>query len=162
MSPTDQRFSAENIAVAQRLLGLEPRLDLAVAHGHFDTLRIDLYTLRRVHGAVEPEDRHTLFQTHDGIDFHRLGNQADHCNTQVFRRQARTDQHSPRRGTHQRQRRCFFQGRNPLDQLHAIHARHQQIAEQQVIVITGQALQGTRAVPNGVNCKAPHFAEYIQ
>ncbi|MCY1398786.1 hypothetical protein D9M71_138270 [compost metagenome] len=96
--PAHQRLGADDAVIGQRLLGLEPGLELPVAQGRRQLLAAELHALARHHGS---EPVHAAFQAldqaSDGQRQRRLGDQVDHRDALHLRHLAGAAEHPPRR-----------------------------------------------------------------
>lgn len=101
-------------------------------------------------------------QAVDGGGQRRLGNHVDDRHAKRLRHPPGAAHQAARRRAHQRQRRRVLQAGQLLDQLHTVHAGHQQVAEDQVIVVLLQAAHRLRPVMRAVQMGHPVLAEQVE
>ncbi|CUJ84240.1 Uncharacterised protein [Achromobacter sp. 2789STDY5608615] len=153
MAPARQRLGPDDGAGRQRLLGLEPGLDGAVAQG-----RRHLVARRRVARAIGPRrgpprypveplrrDAGDLF-ARDGLDEDAEQRQADFTGHQADA----VGQRTPTSGD-DRQHRRLRQSGQFADELRAVHAGHADVRQHQVVVRVAQAFERGGGALGGVD-----------
>ena len=161
MHPAHQRLGRDDAAVVQGLLGLEPGLEGPVVQGIDQGLAVEFGAGRRGLGRRLMVQLQLVDQAAQCARLDGLGDQPEHVHAEVLGHQAGRHQHAPRGRAHDRQAWLVAQPGEVLDELHTVHARHQQVGQDQVEVTLAQALQRFLAIPGRFQVEAAEFAEQV-
>ncbi|MCY1429604.1 hypothetical protein D9M71_455260 [compost metagenome] len=157
--PAHQCLGGDDATIGQGLLGLKPGLQLTVVEGIEDRLALEARSGLGLRGIAQAHE--LIGQAAQGGGLDRFRDQADDLHSQVARHQAGRHQHTPRGCTHDCQGWPAAQGCQALDELHAIHAGHQQVGEDQVELTPFQARERFGAIACHLQMEITQFAEQV-